>query len=77
MLSRAVIACWIVTAFIGSTLIPTGALAGRGGAPMEGAWNWPPYAGSFGGMAGSGCRHVWVSSHRQKQGSGQWVYRCQ
>lgn len=77
MVSRIIVACWIVTALIGPMLIPTSAFAGRGGAPMEGAWNWPPYAGSFGGMPATGCGYVWVGSHRQKPGGGQWVYRCQ
>jgi hypothetical protein len=45
--------CLAAIAFAAGALLPTRvAVAGRGGVPMEGTWNWPPYAGSEGGMAG-------------------------
>ncbi len=77
MLSKSVIVCLGATAFVATTtLMPTGAsAAGRGGGanwPQEGTWNWPPYAGSGGGMPGTVCSHVWVNSYRH----GHWVYRC-
>jgi hypothetical protein len=49
MLSKSVIACLAASAFATGALMPTGASAVRGG-PMQGTWNWPPYAGSGGGM---------------------------
>ncbi len=89
MLPKSVIACLAclaATAFVTTTtLMPTGAFA-RGGTaapggaagnwPQEGTWNWPPYAGSGGGMAGTTCGYAWVNSYRHKPGNGQWVYRC-
>jgi hypothetical protein len=56
-------------AFATSAITSTGAaVAGRGGI-MEGTWNWPPYAGSGGGMPGkTTCGYVWVDPHRHKPG---------
>jgi hypothetical protein len=50
MLPKSVIACLAASAFATGALIPTGASAVKGG-PTPGTWNWPPYAGSGGGMA--------------------------
>ena len=52
MLPKSVIACLAASAFGTGALMPTGASAVKGG-PMPGTWNWPPYAGSGGGMPGS------------------------
>ena len=51
MLPKSVIACLAASAFARGALIPTGASAAKGG-PSPGTWNWPPYAGSGGGMTG-------------------------
>jgi hypothetical protein len=77
MLPKSVIACLAAIAFATSAIMSTGAaVAGRGGI-MEGTWNWPPYAGSGGGMPGkTTCGYVWVNPHRHKPGKGQWVYQC-
>ncbi len=78
MLSRTVIAYSLATAVIVGVLIPIGASAGFSGGnwPQEGTWNWPPYAGSEGGMPGTTCSYVWVNPYRHKPGYGRWVYRC-
>ena len=81
MLARTLIAGWAATALVvPPVLIPTGASAGgRGGAanvPMEGTWNWPPYAGSGGGMRGTACGYVRVNGSRYRHAHGQWVYQC-
>jgi hypothetical protein len=64
------------SAFATGALMPTGASAVKGG-PMPGTWNWPPYAGSGGGMPGKPiCSYVRVEPYRHKPGKGQWVYQC-
>ena len=74
MLLKSVIAC--LAAFATGALTPTGASAAKGG-PSPGTWNWPPYAGSGGGMPGqSMCSYVRVEPNRQKPGKGQWAYQC-
>jgi hypothetical protein len=74
MLSRTLIVCWVAL-IVGPVLIPTGALAAKG-APQEGTWNWPPYAGTGGGMPGTACGYQWVNGSRDRHAHGQWVYRC-
>ena len=75
MLPKSVIVCLAASAFATGALMPTGASAVKGG-PMPGTWNWPPYAGSGGGMPGqSMCSYVRVEPYRHKPGKGQWVYR--
>ena len=65
MLPKSVIACLAASAFVTGALTPTGASAVKGG-PMEGTWNWPPYAGSGGGMPGqSMCSYVRVELSSQ------------
>ena len=76
MLPKSVIACLAASAFGTGALMPTGAFAVKGG-PMPGTWNWPPYAGSGGGMPGKSiCSYVRVEPYRHKPGKGQWVYQC-
>jgi hypothetical protein len=76
MLPKPVIACLAASAFGTGALMPTGAFAVKGG-PMPGTWNWPPYAGSGGGMPGKPiCSYVRVEPYRHKPGKGQWVYQC-
>ena len=76
MLPKSVIACLAASAFGTGALMPTGASAVKGG-PMPGTWNWPPYAGSGGGMPGKSiCSYVRVEPYRHKPGKGQWVYQC-
>jgi hypothetical protein len=78
MLSKSVTICFAASLAVAAmALLPSAAsAAGRGGAnwPMEGTWNWPPYAGSEGGMPGSGCGYVLVKPYHHRQG--QWIYRC-
>lgn len=81
MVRKSVVVFLVATAFAATVaLMATGASAGggRGGAganvPSPGTWNWPPYAGSEGGMPGTGCGYVLVKPYRHKQG--RWVYRC-
>jgi hypothetical protein len=74
MLPKSVIACLAASAFATGALMPTGASAVKGG-PMPGTWNWPPYAGSGGGMPGKPiCSYVRVEPYRHRPGKGQWVY---
>ena len=73
MLPKSVIACLSASAFGTGALMPTGAFAVKGG-PMPGTWNWPPYAGSGGGMSGKSiCSYVRVEPYRHKPGKGQWA----
>jgi hypothetical protein len=75
MLPKSVIACLAASAFATGALMPTGASAVKGG-PMPRTWNWPPYAGSGGGMPGKPiCSYV-REPYRHKPGKGQWVYQC-
>jgi hypothetical protein len=70
MLPKSVIACLAASAFATGALMPTGASAVKGG-PMPGTWNWPPYAGSGGGMPGKPiCSYVRVEPYRHKPGKG-------
>ena len=63
MLPKSVIACLAASAFGTGALMPTGAFAVKGG-PMPGTWNWPPYAGSGGGMPGKPiCSYVREEHH--------------
>jgi hypothetical protein len=64
MLPKSVI-CLAATAFATSVVLPRGVLvAGRGGGPMEGTWNWPPYAGTEGGMREkTTCGYVWANPY--------------
>ena len=71
MLPKSVIVCLAASAFATGALMPTGASAVKGG-PMPGTWNWPPYAGSGGGMPGKPiCSYV-----REEHKPGKWVYQC-
>ena len=73
MLPKSVIVCLAACAFAIGALMPTGASAVKGG-PMPGTWNWPPYAGSGGGMPGKPiCSYV-REAYRHKPG--KWVYQC-
>ena len=71
MLPKSVIVCLAASAFATGALMPTGASAVKGG-PMPGTWNWPPYAGSGGGMPGKPIR----SYVREEHKPGKWVYQC-
>jgi hypothetical protein len=78
MLLKSVI-CSAAVAFATTALLPTGvAVAGRGGVPMEGTWNWPPYAGSEGGMPGkTTCGYVRTNPYPYKRREpGRSVYEC-
>jgi hypothetical protein len=71
--------CIAAAAFAVSVVFPTGgAIGGRGGAPMQGTWNWPPYAGTEGGMSGKNtCGYVWANPDpHTPRGRGRWVYEC-
>lgn len=73
------VTCLAATAVATSVVLhPAVAVAGRGGGPMEGTWNWPPYAGTEGGMPGKNtCGYVWVIPYPYKPGGhGRWVYEC-
>ena len=79
MVRKSVIVCLAATALTAAAaLMATDASAGgRGGVgnvPSPGTWNWPPGAGSFGGMPGTTCGYVWVRPY--KSAKPQYVYRC-
>jgi hypothetical protein len=71
MLPKSVIVCLAASAVATSVLMPTGAAAVKGG-PMPGTWNWPPYAGSGGGMPGKPI----CSYAREEHKPGKWVCQC-
>jgi hypothetical protein len=74
---KSVVAWLAATTFIIPALAPSDAFAGRG-SPSWGTWNWPPYAGSGGGMPGkSMCSYVRAKPDGDKPGKGQWFYECQ
>jgi hypothetical protein len=75
MLPKSVM-CLAASAFAIAAVIPNAASAEKGG-PMPGKWNWPPYAGSGGGVTGNPtCSYVRVEPYRHKARKGQWVYKC-
>jgi hypothetical protein len=76
ILPKPVIASLAAMAVATGALMPTGASAVRGG-PVQGIWNWPPYAGSGGGMPGKTmCSYVRANPNGRKSGRDHGVYQC-